>query len=363
MQRGFLKLRELVSSYGAAVSTARRKGEFNALQALQSVLLSRFRYGFGPRFYSLFEFYGKPQADWKNYLLDESLKVVLRRINPLAQRDVVNDKIKFAEHCVRRQLDAIPVVCSIDRARAKGARGVEVVRTEDEWFSLIGSGPDELFFKLIDGTWGVKAFSAKLQSSGEWSFCGRSGSARDLYAFAMSRLESDRGWLVQPRIRPHQTLQKVMSPKGLGTLRIVTLMRKGVPEIVFSVLRIPVGENQADNLFHGASGNLVAAVDLITGCLDKARASASRSWPIIVDVDEHPETGFQISGVVVPFWSETKALVLRAHRSLPGLVTLGWDVAVTDGGPLLVEANATYDVDLLQVALRRGVRSDIECLF
>lgn len=247
----------------------------------------------------------------------------------------------------------------MDRNRQEDA-GLGFARNERDWCSRIEAGPDELFIKLIDGTWGINAFGAKRQDSGQWDYCGNAGSAEDLYAFAMRRLGDSRGWLVQQRVRPHRELQKIMSANGLGTVRVVTVMHKGMLGLKFAVLRIPVGDNRVDNFFHGTSGNFVAAVDITTGRIDKARASESRSWPSIVDADEHPETGIKIAGLVVPFWTELKDLVVRAHLSLPGLVTLGWDVAVTNDGPLLVEANGIYDVDLVQVALRRGIKTDFK---
>jgi len=64
----------------------------------------------------------------------------------------------------------------------------------------------------------------------------------------------------------------------------------------------------------------------------------------------------------IPEWDALKGLVIRAHSSLPDLVTLGWDIALTDMGPLVVETNPTYDIDIVQTALKRGVRDDLSWL-
>jgi glutathione synthase/RimK-type ligase-like ATP-grasp enzyme len=77
----------------------------------------------------------------------------------------------------------------------------------------------------------------------------------------------------------------------------------------------------------------------------------------------HPDTGNVIEGFRIPMWAEVVELLERGQRSLPDLRTLGWDIAVTDDGPLIVETNATYDIDIVQVAYQRGVRSDIEEVF
>ena len=54
---------------------------------------------------------------------------------------------------------------------------------------------------------------------------------------------------------------------------------------------------------------------------------------------EHPETGASVEGVAVPFWSDTKKMVLRVARNFPEVVFCGWDVCVCPDGPRIIEAN------------------------
>ncbi len=53
------------------------------------------------------------------------------------------------------------------------------------------------------------------------------------------------------------------------------------------------------------------------------------------------------------------SLACRAQESLPLLRSTGWDIALTPDGPLVVEANNTYSVDILQVAYGRGLRHEL----
>jgi hypothetical protein len=64
--------------------------------------------------------------------------------------------------------------------------------------------------------------------------------------------------------------------------------------------------------------------------------------------------------VQVPRWSDVLSLVLRAQACFAGLRTIGWDVGITQEGPLLVEGNARYGFDLFQVAFDRGFAPDFE---
>jgi hypothetical protein len=56
-------------------------------------------------------------------------------------------------------------------------------------------------------------------------------------------------------------------------------------------------------------------------------------------VTAHPDTGARIEGTLLPWWEESLTLALRAHRGMRSIACVGWDVALTAGGPVLVEAN------------------------
>jgi len=66
----------------------------------------------------------------------------------------------------------------------------------------------------------------------------------------------------------------------------------------------------------------------------------------------HPDTGAPIEGRVLPFWPETVALACRAHAAFLPRVIVGWDIAITSGGPVLIEGNGAPGIDLLQRAYR-----------
>ena len=54
----------------------------------------------------------------------------------------------------------------------------------------------------------------------------------------------------------------------------------------------------------------------------------------------HPDTGVRFEGHAVPFYEEAVALCRRAHLALvPDLFLIGWDVAITPRGPLILEPN------------------------
>ena len=64
--------------------------------------------------------------------------------------------------------------------------------------------------------------------------------------------------------------------------------------------------------------------------------------------DRHPDTGAVFAEVTVPFWDEVRDITARAAPALP-LGSLGWDVALTPEGPVLIEANYSWGIDTMQM--------------
>jgi Sugar-transfer associated ATP-grasp len=111
---------------------------------------------------------------------------------------------------------------------------------------------------------------------------------------------------------------RVMAPDAFGTVRAVTYMHDQRSTLMAAVLRIVVEGNVADNFSSGATGNLLAPLDPLTGTLTAVRGSRLRTFPVIFDSETHPTTGIRLVGVQVPRWSDVLSLVLRAQACFAG---------------------------------------------
>ena len=90
---------------------------------------------------------------------------------------------------------------------------------------------------------------------------------------------------------------------------------------------------------------MIAPVDLATGRLGPALRREGR---LLAPTPRHPDTGVAIEGFQLPHWEAVADLARRAHDVARGMPAVGWDVAITPDGPVLVEGNTTFDVDGLQ---------------
>ena len=322
------------------------------------ILRARLRSGVGPRHYSLFRLDRVPPAQWDNYLTDvPSFKRFLRAQSPQSMHRFANDKAVFHAHCSAAGLPTAPIVCIVGSG-SEAYGGVPVVTGAGALAALLAAAPAALFAKQLNGTFGIGAFTIDRNGDG-FGFDGRRGSATELFGLLCSGERAASQWLIQPRLTNHPDLRPLMSPHGLGTIRIVTCMDGGRARILYALHKLTVGDNTVDNFHGGSTGNLVASIDIATGRLGSARGSARTDWPAIRTVERHPETGRLISGFAVPLWRGVCDLVIRAQESVPALRSAGWDVAVTPDGPVLLEANLTYSTDIMQVAYNRGLKTEL----
>ena len=160
-------------------------------------------------------------------------------------------------------------------------------------------------------------------------------------------LESQPKGVVEGEIAQHPALAK-LSPHAVATLRLVTLpAREGAGiDVMYAVLKLSTEDTIVDNL---KNGGFAAVVDLATGAL--CTDAANDHGHILA---AHPITGCAIRGFVVPFFGEAIALVQQAaqHANLTGY--LGWDIAITPNGPVVVEVNTDPGVGLATLPLMRN---------
>jgi hypothetical protein len=139
----------------------------------------------------------------------------------------------------------------------------------------------------------------------------------------------------------------------LPTVRIVTCLDEaGRGEVIGAVFRMSIGENRTVDNLH--AGGIAAAVDVASGRLSRATnlgADAHLGW-----LSVHPDTNAMIEGRALPCWDEAKRLAVKAHGAFSDRVVIGWDVAILDDGPILVEGNGNPDMDILQRFMREGLR-------
>jgi hypothetical protein len=220
------------------------------------------------------------------------------------------------------------------------AEPIPRVDTPAALLALLGGTPREFVLKPVGGAHGRGVLLLRFDGR---AFVGSDGSRRsaaELFAYADA--SEFRAWLFQERLYPHPALVRLSGSPYLQTARVVTwLERDGDVRIPFAWLRIIGGASAFDNFNFGASGNLVATVDVPTGRLVHVLGPVRGTS--IGPVAAHPTTGASFEDFVVPLMPEVRDLATRAAPAFAPLRTIGWDVGLTEQGAYLIEGNAMWD--------------------
>lgn len=128
---------------------------------------------------------------------------------------------------------------------------------------------------------------------------------------------------------------------GVPDIRIIVFM--GIP--VMAMVRLPTRMSDGKaNLHKGAVG---AGIDMATGSTLKG------VWKNQI-IDEHPDTGHLVRGIVIPGWNNLLNIASSCYE-FTKLGYLGVDIVLDqDLGPLLLEMNARPGLSI-QIANREGL--------
>jgi hypothetical protein len=152
------------------------------------------------------------------------------------------------------------------------------------------------------------------------------------------------GYIFQPLLSIDADLVSAIGA-GLSTMRLVTIMSDDGPRPFAAAWKIIGGQNVADNYWR--SGNILAALDLATGRVKRAVTGHGFEMK---EIDRHPTTGVALKGLALPRFSAAIDVAIEGHRALRNLGIIGWDIGITDDGPVIVETNITPDLILVQAA-------------
>ena len=163
-------------------------------------------------------------------------------------------------------------------------------------------------------------------------------------------------FLIEERIRPHPELVEFIGPT-LCTARVLTIIaRDGSPQIVGSVFKVQPSAVGVDHLLYGA---VACWIDPDTGALGPGRTRTHCDYVTTVPGTERPLVGYRL-----PLWPQVKALALDAAAAFPWARAIGWDIAIAEGGPVLVEGNERWSPSLLQLPAPRGLMDgELEALY
>ncbi len=266
--------------------------------------------------------------DYDHYLRRFENWHVNKAVNPsgMAPDSLLNNKIEFYARCVEKDLPHPQVFATL----VDGDVRVHALPPDGQFAVKLAGAIGGSGFRLM------QCAAPDIETVDQFRhFLARELDPRDL-------------WVAQEKLAVDPALAAI-SLSALPTARVTTMLNeKGEPEIVTSVLRLAGSAGAiVDNV---KAGGLIAPIDLQTGQLGLACSGSS-----ISDYETHPVTGQPITGQLVPRWDEIRAMALDAHScAFADYTMIGWDIAPTDKGPMIIEGNANVGIVAAQLAPRAG---------
>lgn len=296
-----------------------QKEKKSYLALLLDTYYSVLKYGIGLSDYLNYEFYKKNNKEKKEYATIRIQNEFYEKVSPSAYKKRYTIKPDFLEDFKKytKRDFIVPERCPFEEVQA-------FIEKHEVFMS-----------KPYDGLGGaeVKKVYAK--------------EIHDIQAYYETCKENK--IFLEEVVKQHEILNQLCDA-SCNTIRIMTFNNHGKPEILWAGLRIGNGINSVDN-FH--AGGMGAEIDLQTGKL--------LSPALDKDLNEfiyHPKSNIKFEGFQVPYFEEVKKMVKEASLESDKILVVGWDVAITNEGPLIIEGNRRPGFDLVQVTSKRG-RMDI----
>ncbi|MEO1423369.1 MAG: sugar-transfer associated ATP-grasp domain-containing protein [Pseudomonadota bacterium] len=273
------------------------------------------------------------------------------RLSPIAiggMRNLANEKVLYENTLRGFGLRATETQAVIGGPRRYGSLPL-FTRIDEIVEFFIERARYPLFLKPIQGSGSVG--SARVESIAEDGVItlhnGKTCKVQDL---AAELIEDDRvGHMVQAAVIQHPAMTEIAGP-ALGSVRVVTVVENGVPAVLYALWKIPSPTAMSDNFWQ--SGSMIALVDAESGKIARVRLGAGINAKTI---EAHPVSEKPFTDFTLPDWDKVRKLAIDCHAITPDLGVIGWDVGVSEDGPLIIEANTNPHHHLYQLAAGRGI--------
>ncbi len=229
-------------------------------------------------------------------------------------------------------------------------RRARCIRAKSLRAFLTGPAPYPLFGKPIDGTQSLGTAGFVRYDGQAGALIGHDGRATPLDAYIDDIVAHyGTGYLFQRHVSPHPDTRAICGDR-LSTVRVLTLHKPDGPVVLRACEKIPGGGNVADNFWR--EGNLLARIDRESG---QRTGAISGHGLRLREHGHHPDNDAAIAGTAVPNWPQVRALALEGARLIQDLPLIGWDIAPTEDGAVIVEVNCSPDLLMPQMADCRGI--------
>lgn len=276
------------------------------------------------------------------YVSRKCLTRTQEALNPAGWAPLLKNKDLFYRYSAALGIP-IPRLYAVIQGSAPGWSSVGgAIRTRDDWKTFFERHlPSEFAVKPAVGAYG-KGFNVYRKTDGGYLDASHTPLEFGALYDALVSTGHDR-YMIQERLRSHLELMRLSGTEALQTVRMITLVDPtGNVHILHTHLKVIEADEIVDTRIDGLTGNIEAPVDLESGCLKSANRIPDTGAGV-VSIEVHPKTKIPFADFALPYWPQARDLVQQAAVHFLPVRTIGWDVALTPAGPVIVEGNVWWD--------------------
>jgi len=308
-----------------------------------------------------YEYFNYRLFDSGKYTSSEKLEFIGSRKNQTInsacnlnskENAVLNDKIKF-----EKLLKGFGVPCANTIALFGGADefpylgDVRLMHSLDDMAAFFTDADYPLFGKPVSGSLSLGSVGiAGFDKAGQILTL-TDNTTLELAQFheKISETYFHSGYVFQEFVSMKTEL-KPYTGNAVGTFRVVTLPTKTGIAALYSVWKIPDLNSMADNVWR--NDNLIALINTESGKIERCQLGRGLQAR---ELHEHPGNAGPLMGLQIPDWEDVRQLAVNTASLFPGNRMIGFDIALSDNGPVVIEANTNPDHGLYQLASGRGL--------
>ncbi|MBR3268360.1 MAG: hypothetical protein IKI58_06510 [Oscillospiraceae bacterium] len=290
------------------------------------ILFCSFAYGFLAEEYMCFGFETKSPQERKEFVSDVMRYRYVYQMNDLTESQVFNNKgftyEKFRKYFKR---DAVYIRSQRDFAK---------------FSSFVNAHPEFVSKAVYEG---VGRGIELINLSGSRKT--KSELFRDIIAKGPHLLEE--------RVQQNKVMA-ALNASSVNTVRVITFNTRQGIEIPYTFMKIGRAGSFVDN---GGAGGILVGIDEKTGMLcTNGFDEMNRCYKT------HPDSGVAFIGYQLPDWENLLTLSRKMSAQIPSVRYIGWDLAYTDQGWVVIEGNGKSQMIGPQIVFRRGIRAEVEAL-
>ncbi len=145
-----------------------------------------------------------------------------------------------------------------------------------------------------------------------------------------------------------------LNPSSVNTIRCITFFNKGKVQIGPCFLKVGQGSSFVDN---GGAGGILVGIDITTGILN-----TNGYDEFLTEYAMHPDTKTTFMGYQLPEWEAMLELAKELAEKMPTVRYIGWDLAHTNQGWVVIEGNCSGQMIGPQIVYQRGFKDEIRAL-